>query len=42
MNQAAKTRNRRNRKLSRKRHTSPVAVRRKKRRHRNVTRIRSK
>ncbi len=42
MKQASKTRNRRNRKLSRKRRTSPVAVRRKKRRHRNVTRIRSK
>jgi len=40
MKQASKTRNRRNRKLSRKRRTSPVAVRRKKRRHRNVTRIR--
>ena len=40
MKQAPKTRNRRNRKLSRKRRTAPVAVRRKKRRHRNVTRVR--
>ena len=42
MNQASKTRNRRIRKLARKRRTHPVAVRRKKRRHRNVTRVRSK
>ncbi len=42
MKQASKTRNRRNRKLSRKRRMEPVAARRKKRRHRNVTRIRSK
>jgi hypothetical protein len=42
MKQASKTRNRRNRKLARKRRIEPVASRRKKRRHRNVTRIRGK
>ncbi len=40
MTQASKTRNRRNRKLSRKRRMEPIASRRKKRRHRNVTRVR--